>query len=103
MAATQGSVGLVGLHNTATKNKLTDTVVPLWDLESTNDSIPAAESFNAVNPGAESVIGGDERVRVPKEHFAPGGKYRCTYLWTQLEQEQVLTGLHSYREALLAL
>ena len=73
------NVGLVGLRNTATKNKLTDTVVPLWDLDHASESIPSAESFNHVNPGAESVIGSDERVRVNREHFAPGGKYRCEY------------------------
>ncbi|KAH0564820.1 hypothetical protein GP486_001793 [Trichoglossum hirsutum] len=70
------SVGLVGLRSTATKNKLTDTVVPVWDLTSVSGSIPATESFNHTNPSAESVIGADERVRVGKEHFAPGGKYR---------------------------
>ena len=74
------SVGLVGLRNTATKNKLTDTVIPLWDLTSTGDGIPSAEAFNHTNPNAESVIGDDERVLVSKEHFAPGGKYRCTWI-----------------------
>ncbi|KAK8119663.1 uncharacterized protein PG998_004289 [Apiospora kogelbergensis] len=70
------SIGLVGLRNTATKNKLTDTIIPLWELQSTADTIPTAESFKFVNPGAESVIGDDDRVKVSPEHFAPGGKYR---------------------------
>ncbi|KAK6854769.1 ATP synthase F1 [Apiospora arundinis] len=74
-SVTEG-VGLVGLRNTATKNKLTDTIIPLWELQSTADTIPAAESFRFVNPGAESVIGDDDRVKVSPEHFAPGGKYR---------------------------
>jgi hypothetical protein len=73
------SVGLVGLRSTATKNKLTDTIVPLWNLTAVTGGIPATESFNHVNPGTESVIGSDERVRVGKEHFAPGGKYRCMW------------------------
>lgn len=71
------SIGLVGLRNTATKNKLTDTVVPLWDLESTSNKVPSAESFNFTNPAAESVVGDDERQKVPSQHFMPGGKYRC--------------------------
>ncbi|KAK7976389.1 hypothetical protein PG989_014852 [Apiospora arundinis] len=76
MESVTESVGLVGLRNTATKNKLTDTIIPLWELQSTADTIPAAESFRFVNPGAESVIGDDDRVKVSPEHFAPGGKYR---------------------------
>ncbi|KAI1854417.1 hypothetical protein JX265_012451 [Neoarthrinium moseri] len=70
------SIGVVGLRNTATKNKLTDTVVPLWELQATAASVPSAESFNFTNPGAESVIGDDERIKVSPEHFLPGGKYR---------------------------
>ncbi|KAF2181690.1 hypothetical protein K469DRAFT_791321 [Zopfia rhizophila CBS 207.26] len=70
-SATAENVSLVGLRNTATKNKLTDTVVPLWDLESTNDSVSTAKALN--------FIIGDERVRVPKKHFAPGGKYRSRF------------------------
>ncbi|KAK8054389.1 hypothetical protein PG996_013690 [Apiospora saccharicola] len=75
-AAVTESIGLVGLRNTATKNKLTDTIIPLWELQSTADTIPAAESFKFVNPGTESVIGDDDRVKVSPQHFAPGGKYR---------------------------
>lgn len=73
------SVGLVGLKNLATKNKITDTVVPIWDLATTSSKVPEkAEAFFAVNSGQESVVGGsDERVPVSPEHFAPGGKYRC--------------------------
>jgi hypothetical protein len=76
---TTDSVGLVGLKSLATKNKLSDTVVPIWDLTTTSSKVPEkAEAFLAVNPGQESMVGaGDERVMVPKEHFAPGGKYRC--------------------------
>ncbi|KAK6075472.1 ATP synthase F1 [Seiridium cupressi] len=76
VTVTEESIGLVGLRNTATKNKLTDTVVPLWDLQPTADTVPSAESFNFTNPAAESVIGDDERVKVSPEHFLPGGKYR---------------------------
>ncbi|KAK7991253.1 ATP synthase F1 [Apiospora saccharicola] len=75
-AAVTESIGLVGLRNTATKNKLTDTIIPLWELQSTADTIPAAGSVKFVNPGAESVIGDDDRVKVSPQHFAPGGKYR---------------------------
>lgn len=73
------SVGLVGLKSLATKNKLTDSVVPIWDLTPTSSKVPErAEAFLAINSGQESVVGGgDERVIVPREHFAPGGKYRC--------------------------
>ena len=80
------SIGLVGLRNTATKNKLTDTIIPLWELQSTADTIPTAESFKFVNPGAESVIGDDDRVKVSPEHFAPGGKYRCESLHSILQR-----------------
>lgn len=73
------SIGLVGLRNTATKNKLTDTIVPLWDLESTSGKVPSAESFSFTNAGAESVVGDDERQKIPPQHFMPGGKYRCEY------------------------
>lgn len=77
------SIGLVGLRNTATKNKLTDTIVPLWDLESTSNKVPSAESFSFTNAGAESVVGDDERQKVPPQHFMPGGKYRCEYFYNR--------------------
>jgi hypothetical protein len=72
-------VGLLGLNSLATKNKLTDTVVPIWDLTPTSAKVPErAEAFLATNPGQEAVVGGsDERTLVSPEHFAPGGKYRC--------------------------
>lgn len=73
------TVGLVGLKNLATKNKITDTVVPIWDLKITDAKVPPkTECFLATNPGQESVVGGsDERIKVPAEDFMPGGKYRC--------------------------
>jgi hypothetical protein len=74
------SIGLIGLRNTATKNKLVDTIVPLWELQATAAEVPAPEAFNFTNPGAESVIGDDDRVKVSPEHFQPGGKYRCKWL-----------------------
>jgi hypothetical protein len=73
------SVGLIGLNNTATKNKLTDTIVPIWDLATVSSGIPDTESFYYTNTDSESVVGDDGRVLVSKEHFAPGGKYRCTW------------------------
>jgi hypothetical protein len=72
------SVGAVSLKSVATKNKITDTVVPIWELATTSSQVPEkAECFLAVNGKAESVIDHDERVLVGPEHFAPGGKYRC--------------------------
>ncbi|KAJ4293978.1 hypothetical protein N0V90_007667 [Kalmusia sp. IMI 367209] len=70
-------VGLVGIKSLATKNKITDTVVPIWDLAEASSKAPEnAQSFKAVNPGQESVVGGDERVLVRPQDIAPGGKYR---------------------------
>jgi len=78
---TKKSIGLDGLKNLATKNKVTDTVVPIWDLTPASAKVPEhAESFLFTNSGQESVVGGgDERVLVSPDHFAPGGKYRCEF------------------------
>lgn len=56
------------------------TLAAVWDLKSTGTQPPPpAEtiSLDMKNPGGESVVGGDERVRVPDHDIAPGGKYRC--------------------------
>ncbi|KAL9106121.1 MAG: hypothetical protein Q9227_008821 [Pyrenula ochraceoflavens] len=55
------------------------TLAAVWDLKPTDSKppIPAETlSLDMKNPGQESVVGGDERVRVPDHDFAPGGKYR---------------------------
>jgi hypothetical protein len=83
---TKESIGLDALKNLATKNKITDTVIPIWDLAPASAKVPdRAESFLLTNPGQESVVGSDERVLVSPEDFAPGGKYRCKirhpHLW----------------------
>lgn len=61
--------------------ELRRTLAAVWDLKSTGFQPPSPQetiSLDMKNPGGESVVGGDERVRVPDHDIAPGGKYRCT-------------------------
>ena len=56
------------------------TLAAVWSLQSTRAQPPAPEatfSLDMKNESSESVIGDDQRVLVDKNHFAPGGKYRC--------------------------
>lgn len=86
MSPVDHKAAVVGIANTATLNLLNDTLVGMWDLEQDkNDHAPQAESILFTNPGEESVIGEDERQRVPPSDFAPGGKYRCKSTHLSLE------------------
>ena len=64
----------------------------VWNLQSTELEVPEkTESLFGGPIGHEnesvkdeSVIGGDGRKRVSKQHFMPGGKYRCKPFRTSL-------------------
>ncbi|KAL9620303.1 MAG: hypothetical protein Q9160_005202 [Pyrenula sp. 1 TL-2023] len=68
------------------------TLAAVWDLKPTGTQPPPpAEtiSLDMKNSGGESVVGGDERVRVPDQDIAPGGKPdifvtagHCSYDWS---------------------
>ena len=81
MAIIDSKAGAVALANTATLNKLNDTLVPIWDLEApSNERVPKAEPRLYTNPGDENVLDSDERVIVPPNDFGRNGKYRCKAL-----------------------
>lgn len=64
--------------------QLRTTLAAVWDFNTGRVQSLApesAESFGAVNPGAESVVGTDDRKKVDKAHYAPGGKYRCQWIF----------------------
>lgn len=71
------------------------TLAAVWDLKPTGVQPPAPQetiSLDMKNPGSESVVGGDERVRVADHDIAAGGKYRCKqtpcHLGSMLTQTQ---------------
>ena len=56
------------------------TLAAVWDLKPTAAKPPPppeAFSLDMKNESGESVVEGDERVKVDDVHFGPGGKYRC--------------------------
>lgn len=64
------------------------TLAATWDLKPTSTKPPPPEesfSLDMKNESSESVVGDEDgRTKVGDEHFAPGGKYRCT-LYTPLK------------------
>ncbi len=101
MAANHHAPNAIALANTATLNKLTDTIVGVWDLEHPGDEhAPKAEAMLYTNPGDESVLGEDERQPVHPQDFGPGGKYRCKYV-SPLNIDRHTEYPHRYCQALL--
>lgn len=71
-------LGNAGLNNAAALNAITDTLVGMWDLKDTSIEAPEESAFlEYKTEGVEGIVGDDGRVRVQKEDFKPGGKYRC--------------------------
>lgn len=77
-------LGEFGLDATSKANRAAgDTVVSVWGLISTSSESETPENvmplpYRSSGTNDESVIGSvDSRKLVAKEHFAPGGKYRC--------------------------
>lgn len=83
------------LDNTAVVNRVTDTIVGVWDLKPTEEQAPeSAVSYKYEAEGSESVVGTDERQKVSPADFAEGGKYRCKFYFKFLaiiSQHRLLT------------
>ena len=67
---------------TSTINNLKPTIVGMWNLRNTSAKLP--ESYEALGytngtVTVETVFDTDDRKKVRKEDFGPGGKYRCTH------------------------
>ena len=79
------------------------TLAATWNLAPTPAQPPSPEtafSLDMRNEGQESVVGdSDQRRLVDKDHFAPGGKYRCKSIVVFLLQSTPLTLLSSNRKA----
>jgi hypothetical protein len=84
IVAKSTNTSTAALNLNAKAYEVRQTVAGIWDLAATPAEALAPEAtfqLDMKNESGESVIGeNDERVQVPDQDFAPGGKYRCMYL-----------------------
>lgn len=67
------------LNLNAKANEVRQTIAGVWDLKPSSTTPPeSAMNLDMKNDSTESVVEGDERVKVQERDFQPGGKYRCT-------------------------
>lgn len=82
LVAKSADVHAAALNLNEKAYQIRQTIAGVWDLKPTVSEAPEsadAFSLDMKNDTHESVVDGDERIKVLEDDFMPGGKYRCKY------------------------
>ena len=83
LVAKSTDIHAAALNLNAKAFEVRKTIAGVWDLKPTAAKAPeSAFNLDMKNDSGESVVEGDDRVRVDDKHFQAGGKYRCKFTAT---------------------